>query len=198
MGDIIHLRERSETVPDNLVTSRPWEFRRADWASRHFIQMLKSQSAKLESHRVQVYKQGNKRIWHLPTHFTLQGGMAYTIQAIYTCRNDESKMREVYYLAGLMDCMINRFNPLLRTDLVRDLYKRIMALKKRLKVNWYGQMDQVLFPIDTVLYNTLEYTESLSKAQTMKELYRIIRGGTDEMFDILGLSYVFYSPGKGA
>jgi hypothetical protein len=31
----------------------------------------------------------------------------------------------------------------------------------------------------------------------MKELYEAIRRGTDEMFDILSLEYVFYCPNLG-
>jgi len=198
MAKIIPLKERLETVPDNLITLKPWEFRRADWETKHFIQMLRSQSAGLEKHRNEVYKRGDKRIWHLPGHFALKGGMGYTIHSLYSYRNNEEKMREVYYLAGLIDCMINQVNPLLRTDLIRGIYKKIVTLKKILGANWYGPMDQVLFPIDSRFYNHLEYQETISSAKTMKEFYGLIRKGTEEMFDILSLEYIFYTPGRGA
>jgi hypothetical protein len=198
MGKIIKLKQKPGSPPDNLITARPWEIRRADWESVNFIQMLKSQSAWLEKHREEVYKKGERGIWHLPPCFTLKGGMGYTIQGIYYYRNDERKMREVYYLAGLVDCMINQVSTLLRTDLIRDMYKNIRALRKGLNINWYGQLDQVLFPIDDQYYSSLEYRETLSRARTMKDLYTAIRDGADEMFDILSLEYVFYSPGKGA
>jgi hypothetical protein len=123
--------------------------------------------------------------------------MAYTIRGLYQYRNEESKMRQVYYLAGLIDCMINQVSPLLRTDLIRDIYKNVMALKGALNVNWYGQMDQVLFPIDDHLYSETDYQGSLSRAGSMKELYELIREGADEMFDILSLEYTFYTPGRG-
>jgi len=197
MGKIIKLKEKDEGPPDNLIVSEPWEFRKADWESKHFIQMLKSQSAKLETHRKEVYQRGNKGVWHLPAHFTLRGGMAYTIQAIYTHRSSESKMREVYYLAGLIDCMINQVNPLLRTDLIRDMYKKVMVLKNKLNINWYGQLDQVLFPVDDQYYSATEYRQTLSRARSMKELYHLIGEGIEEMFDILSLEYVFYSPSRG-
>jgi len=122
--------------------------------------------------------------------------MAYTIQALFASRANEEKMREVYYLAGLMDCMINRVNPLLRTDLIRDMYKKVATLKSILNTDWYGSVDQILFPLDPRLYNPSEYVECLSKAETMKDLYAVIRDGTDEMFDILSLEYVFYTPGR--
>ncbi len=197
MAQIIRLKEKEGGPPDNLIASEPWEFRKADWETKHFIQMLKSQSAKLEAHRKEIYQRGDKGVWHLPGHFTLRGGMAYTIHAIYKNRNNERKMREVYYLAGLIDCMINQVNPLLRTDLIRDMYKKVIALKNELNTNWYGQLDQVLFPVDDQYYSAIEYRQTLSRAKSMKELYHRIREGIEEMFDILSLEYVFYSPGRG-
>ena len=198
MATIIKLQEKPETPPDNLITSKPWEFRRADWASSYFIQMLRSQSAKLEKHRKEIYQKGGKGIWHLPSHFAHNGGMAYTIHGMYNYRNNEEKMREVYYLAGLIDCMINQVNPLLRTDLIRDMYKKVLVLKKILNVNWYGHLDHVLLPIDSHCYNPLEYRETISRAKTMKELYHFIRRGTNEMFDVLSQDYIFYTPARGA
>lgn len=195
MGDVIPLKDKIQ-FPENLITLKPFEFRKADWENAFFLQMLKSQSAKLEKHRQEIYKIGKKGIWHLPPHFPLKGGMAYTIQGIYVSRKDEREMREIYYLAGLVDCMINQVNPLLRTDLIRDMYKKILELKSTLNMNWFGQIDQVLLTVDLQFYNPLEYKQSLFKAKTMKELYHFIRQGTDEMFDILSLEYTFYTPGR--
>jgi hypothetical protein len=197
VAKIIEFKEKPPAPPDNLLTSKPWEFRCADWGSQHFVQMLRSQSARLEEHRREVYEQGAQGIWHLPPHFVLKGGMAYTIQAVYIHRLSERKMREVYYLAGLIDCMINRTNALLRTDLIRDMYRKVMTLKNVLNMNWYGSLDQVFLPLDTAYFDDSEYKEALGKATTMKELYRTIRDGTDNMFDILSFEYVFYTPGRG-
>lgn len=119
------------------------------------------------------------------------------MQAAFAYRENEEKMREVYYLAGLIDCMINRVNPLLRTDLIRELYRKVMTLKSLLDMNWYGSLDEVLLPLDERFFSTLRYRERLSGARTMKAMYRIIRKGTDGMFDSLSLEYVFYTPGRG-
>ena len=197
MNKIIDLKERSRKPPENLITREPWEFRRSDWGSLHFIQMLRSESRKLEAHRDRIQQQGGWGVEHIPPHYTLRGGMASTIRALFRYRYDGSGMREVYYLAGLMDCMINQFSPLLRTDLLRDMYNREMDLKNHLNVNWYGQMNQVLFPIDHHLYSDHEYRQGIFGAETMKDLYVRIREGTDEMFDILSLEYTFYTPGRG-
>jgi len=86
--------------------------------------MLKSQSGALEKHRKEIYEKGDAGVQHLPPHYVLGGSMAYTIRSIFLYRSNEEKMREVYYLAGLVDCMINRVHPLLRTDSISEMYKK--------------------------------------------------------------------------
>ncbi len=106
-------------------------------------------------------------------------------------------MREVYYLIGLMDCMINQVNPLLRTDLLRDIYKKVVTMKQDLNIRWYGPVNRVFLPVDSSLYDESKYRSSLNSTHTMKELYQTIRNGTDEMFDVFSMEYVFYYPGLG-
>jgi hypothetical protein len=197
MGKVIKFKESKGSVPDNLITSRPWEFRRADWESGHFIQMLRSQSRVLEKHRKEVHDTGDGRVYHLPPHFVLSGSMAFTIQGLFRYRENEEKMREVYYLAGLIDCMIHQVTPLLRTEAIKEMYGRITTLKALLGMNWYGSIDQVLLPIDSQFHSDTEYRGSLAKAPAMKELYRLIKEGTEEMFVILSHEYTFYTPGRG-
>jgi hypothetical protein len=197
MGEVINLHDKLRKSPDNLICLRPWEFRRAAWETTHFVQMLRSLSAKLERNEYDNQKRGSQGIGHLPAHFSLKGGMAYTIRAMYSNREDEGKMREVYYLMGLMDCMINQVNPILRTDLLRAMYKKVFTMKEKLNIHWYGPLDHVLLPIDCQFHNGLEYRSSLNRARTMKALLQAIRKGTDHMFEILSLEYVFYFPGIG-
>jgi hypothetical protein len=197
MGKVLKFKEGTGSAPDNVITLKPWEFRSADWESKNFIQMLKSQSARLEKHRKEVYEK-ETRVSNLPPHFVLRGSMAYTIQGIYSYRDNEERMREVYYLAGLIDCMINRVTPLLRTDVIKDIHKKIVTLKSLLNINWYAPLDQVLLPLDSHLFNEFEYRNKISGAGSVQELYRLIREETDDMFDILALEYTFYTPGRGA
>jgi hypothetical protein len=197
MGKVIDFTERREDAPNNLIVSAPWEFRKAPWETPHFVQMLRSQSLTLERHRKDAHKMGQAKVWQIPPHFSLQGGMAYTVRGVYVYRGQEDKMRSVYFLAGLMDCMINQVNPILRTDLLRDIYKKVFSLREELKVNWYGPLDHVLLPIEEVFFSEAEYRSTIRRARSMKDLYETIRAGTDEMFDILSLEYVFYSPSFG-
>lgn len=190
MAKVIDLTERMGNLDSSLIVSRPWEFRRSDREGKYFLQMARPCSEILERTRRECPQR------ELPAHFVLRGGMAYTIRASYAYREDEEKMREVYYLAGLIDCMINQVSPLLRTDIIRDLYRKIMTLKGLLCVSWYGTLDQVLFPLDEGFFSLHLYRERLCGARSMKALYGIIRQATEEMFDILSAEYVFYIPGR--
>lgn len=197
MGKVIYLEARSKGSIDNLITSEPLEFRRSNWGTAHYVQMLKSQSVNLEYRREENHRKANDVIQQIPSHFSLKGGMAYTIRAMYAYREHEDILKKVYYLAGLMDCMINQVSPVLRTDLIRSMYNSVLTMKQELNIHWYGPLDHVLLPIDPQFFNELSYRASLSGAHTMKELYQAIREGTEEMFHILSLKYVFYRPGIG-
>jgi hypothetical protein len=197
LGKVLKFRDGAGSPPDNVITLNPWEFRTAEWESTHFIQMLKSQSSKLEKQRTEAYEKG-KTVSQLPPHYTLSGSMGYTIRAIFFYRNNESKMREVYYMAGLIDCMINREAALLRTDVIKDIYKKVMTLKALLNITWYSSFDQVLLPLDTHLFNEYEYRNRIYRADSASALYRLIREGTDEMYDVLGFEYTFFTPRRGS
>ena len=197
MAKVLPFQDRSRQMPDNLITRKPWEFRHPDWDSVHFIQMLKSQARKLEQHRQELHEKGERGIRQLPPHFVLRGGMAPTILGIFRYRENEERMREVYYLAGLVDCMIHQVSPILRTGCLGDLYRKTLTLKTLLGVNWHGTIDHVLLPLDSLFFNDVEYRATLFRAGTLKDLFRSIREGTDEMFDILALEYCFYTHGRG-
>jgi hypothetical protein len=200
MAEVINLFRKSRSLGDNLICLKPLEFRRASWASSYFVQMLKSQPIRLESEHkegIKIRHHEIEAIGSLPPHFVLKGGQFYIIRAMYACRENEEKMRDVYYLAGLIDCLINQVNPILRTDLLKAMYKKIFAMKKELDIHWYGRLDRVLLPIHSRYFDESEYRSSLKSADTMKDLYNAIRRGTDKMFRILSLEYVFYCPGPG-
>ena len=194
MAQVINITGRTGKHPDNMITSGPLEFRQAEWESAFFVQMLRSHSEELERRKKRMPTCRIKVPGRLPPHFSLRDGTASTIRAMFVYRDLENKMREVYLLAGLIDCMINQVSPILRTVLLRDMYKKIFLMKKDLGITWRGPLDQVLLPIDPEFFSLEQYQAALRAATTMKGLYEEIRKGTEEMFDILSLKYVFYLP----
>lgn len=191
MVRVIDIQDRHGYSPGNLISRKPWEFRWPYWESRYFLQIPRSQALFFE-------RQGRAQ-WgqQPPAHMELRGAMAYTIRATFAYRDNEEKMRDVYYLAGLIDCMINRVNPLMRTDLIRNLYNKVITMKELLNINWYGTMDQVLLPLEGKLYSDMAYREALGNAASLKALYGVIREASDAMFNILSREYVFYTPYRG-
>ena len=189
MGDLIRLEDRVKGSARGIISSGPWEFRKPPWRTLYFTQMLRV--------FLEETPCDSKTFPQMPPHFVLKGGLAYTILSMYANRKNEKEMREIYYLIGLMDCMINQVNAILRTDLLRSMYKQVFAMKEKLNLHWHGTLDRVLLPIDSRLFNDLEYRSLLNRAGTMKELYQTIRQGTETMFDTLALNYVFFCPGGG-
>jgi len=197
MAEIIDFKEISKKRPDNLISLEPWEFRRSDWDTTHFIQVLRPLAERLEAQLDDLFGSGGECVNNLPPHFTLKGGMEYTVRAVYLYRDLADRAREVYYLIGLMDCMINQVNPVLRTDILRSMYKKVFSMKQELNLYWYGSISQILLPIDSQFFNEFEYRSRLKRAGSLEDIYRVIRSGTDEMFEILAHEYVFYCPCVG-
>jgi hypothetical protein len=189
MAEIIRLHDNLIDTENDLITSKPWEFRKARWKSSYFMQMSRTDCPGLNSCSDEPPE--------FPLRCTLKGSLADTIQAIYNYRNNAERMKEVYYLGGLIDCLINQVNPLLRTFLINDVYKKISCLKGILDVNWYGHIDQVLLPIDARFFNHEEYRRDISSCESIKDLYAMIRQGTGKMFEILSREYLFFTPGEG-
>jgi len=190
MGKIIHIRDRFQKLsPCDLIVSGPWEFRRACWKTPFFAQMLRPLAEKLLA--------SDEPMASIPPHFSLDRGLASTIQAMYAIRRDGARMRQAYYLIGLTDCMINQVNPILRTDILRAMYKKVFDMKADFNIHWHGSLDQVLLPIDPSFYNDAAYRATVHRAATLKTLYQAIREGTDEMFDILSREYIFFCPSVG-
>ena len=197
MARIIQMPLRRPGRDDGIIASTPLEFRKGQRPSLCFIQVPREKAPGFETcsrggcggHPVA----GEAASWG----WDLVGGRENTILALFVNRGSEEKMRLVYYLAGLVDCMINQVNPLLRTDLLRSLYKKVFELKQSLGVDWSGRLDSVLLPIEPLYFSEERYRDRLQKAETMKELYGVIDDGTGEMFRLLGERYVFYCPAAG-
>lgn len=197
MGELIRLPFKAPLLRRNALVAKPWEFRKAHWESSHFVQMLREVADRWEDELGFPDLPESRNVGVLPPHFTLKGGVGYTIRGMCALRGEEDRMREAYYLVGLLDCLINQVNPILRTDILRDLYRKVFEMKDKLQLHWFGPLDQVLLPIDLALHDASIYRASLNRAATMKELYQRIREGTDAMFAILGRHYVFYCPRLG-
>jgi hypothetical protein len=188
MGKLLQFK-KGDASQDNLITAHPMEFRRARWSSTNFIQMRKSLSERYE-------KEFDSKLQNttIPPHFVLNMGLEYTISALFYYRNSPEVMKEVYFLAGMVDLLINKVCPILRTDLIRGLYNKVFELRNKLNIFWVGPINQVLLPIEPDLYDESRYRASLHGLKNLKDLYAFLMEESQEMFLILCKEYVFYCP----
>ena len=193
MAKIIDL-EDSRKGDDNLICRKPLEFRRGDWRQGHILQCLRSEAEKYQDHRRQAISDGHSHIKFVPEHFSLVGGCDYTAMGLFRLRENEEQVREFYKLAGLMECVVNSTSPLLRTDLLRSVYKAIMALRKSLNFSWKGDSNQFLLPLHPHFYRRRHFFDQVLEATTLKALYKTVEGETKVQFDLLASEYVFYLP----
>lgn len=198
MADIIDLTTKLRTA-DNLVTASPLEFRRGEWQGGYALLCTRGESIRFEAHRLEALKShGHRHIASVPSHFTLDGGYHYTIGGLFRYRSDESIMRRVYHLAGLMECVTNASSHILRTDLLRHFYKSILEERDKLQIVWRGHVRHFLLPLHPDHRNPNLFFHEIAKADSLKELYAAIRSETDKQFDILSSLYVCYLPESSA
>ncbi len=193
MAEIIDFRKKNG-LPSNIISSSTFHFRWADWDSGSPIQCTIKEAEKYEKHRIETIQKGHQHISFVPNHFTLTGGYYYTVRGIFTYRDDEPKALEVYLLAGLMECVVNSTAPILRTDLLRSVYNKILSLKDSLKIRWQGNINHFLLPIHPGFYGPGLFLSKLNTCQTLNDLYKTIKMETRKQYDIVKAQYVFYLP----
>ncbi len=193
MGDLIRL-DPKDCVPDNTISSTTFKFRWADWESGNPIQCTTREAEKYERHRIKTIRNGHKHISFVPSHFALADGCFYTIRGIFDYRKDEHRAIEVYYLAGLMECIVNSTAPILRTDLLRSVYKKIIQLRSTLGIRWHGNVNRFLLPLHPEFYGPSLFLSKINRCETLNELFKTIKIEVQIQYDILKTNYVFYLP----
>ena len=193
MAEIIDFRQKN-VLPSNVISSSTFQFRWADWDSGNPIQCTIHEAEEYEKHRTETIRKGHKHIAFVPNHFALTGGYYYTIRGIFEYRNDESSALELYYLAGLMECVVNSTAPILRTDLLRSVYKKILSLRNSLNIRWQGNINHFLLPLHPDFYSPSLFISKLNTCETLNDLYKTIKIETQKQYNIAKEMYVFYLP----
>lgn len=194
MADIIDLSARLKPE-NNLIAATPLEFRKGGWLSGSAILCTREESAKLEAQRRKATG-SSRSITIVPSHTRLDGGYHWTALWLFRFREDEQRMRRLYWLAGLMECATKSPSPVLRTDLVRRFFKIINEERDKLNVSWKADVQEFLLPLLPEHYNMSVFNDIARNASSLKELLVGIEEETNAQFDILAGSYVFYVPEK--
>ncbi len=194
MADIIDLTSRLQGR-NNLLAARPIEFRRGEWQGSYAALCPRKESERYEEKRLDALPDPDAlNALQPPNHVSLDEGYHYTVTGLFRYRKDEEKMRRVYRLAGLMECVTNISSLVLRSDLLRRFYQLIIEERDSLDVVWRGNAQHFLLPLDPDLYNPNVFQYHASTADTLMNLYDVIEVETRIQFDILCLHYVIYLP----
>jgi hypothetical protein len=190
MADIIDFSSRLKSEK-NLIAAAPLEFRIGGWLTVSAILCTREESAKLEAQRRKAAS-----VSIVPSHFRLDGGYHWTSLWLLRFRKDEQKMRRLYRLAGLMECVTKAPSPVLRTDLVRRFFKIINEEQEKLNVSWKGNAVEFLLPLLPEHYDMSVFREVVRNASSLKALLVGIEEEANCQFDVLAGCYVFYVPEK--
>ncbi|MBF0475820.1 MAG: hypothetical protein HQK59_08300 [Deltaproteobacteria bacterium] len=194
MAHIIPFKGKSDPL-DNVICSKPIRVRWGEWKGGRIMQCTNYEAEKFEQHRREVSRAGHgSHVSFVPTYFPLSIGESQTLLGLYQVRDREEDLDQVYYLAGLMECLLNYHQPVLRTDLIRKFYDEINILKSRLGVLWRGNSDHFLLPLASMHYDASVFIVKVEQATSMKELLAVIKEGTSEQLTLLKNEYVFYLP----
>ena len=174
MADIIDLSSRLKPGSD-LITSQPLEFRKGAWLGSNAVLCTREESERFEAHRQKAsLAQDRPFISLVPNHFTLDGGYRFTTLWLFRFREDEPRMRRLYRLAGLKECITEE--------------------REKLDVSWKGNVHNFLLPIHPQHYNPNLFLNVVQSASSLKELLTFIEEETNRQFDTLSRHYVFYVP----
>jgi len=195
VAKVITLPDRAG-VDDNTLSLEPFCFRRAGWLLSAPAQVARPQAEVYQERRRQALKAGQPADF-TPSYLTLKGSLAQTLGALFRFRDDESQMRQVYFLAGLMEAATGLSHDLLRSDLIRRVFAEIEENSTRLQVRWQSWDQGFLLPICTQgenLSTAARLQQNLGRARTLKEFLVRLKEETDAQFDLAGRRFIYYLP----
>ena len=124
----------------------------------------------------------------------LKGGPAQTCLGLFQRRADESAMRDLYYLAGLVTLNTSLSHPVLLTDLVHRVFEEIEHLSSRIGFRWSVRDQDYFLPLPINIYDGIGLVNRLQQASDLAGLRRILRRESDHQFDLLYRHYIIFIP----
>ena len=199
MSKIIKLPGSSSPVekpelPNNVITNGPLRLRWGDWRTNKIIQVHVGPAAAFEDHRAECFAKGLDHTGDMPSHFALDGPSHDTALALLRHRNDAEKLIQVNYLAAMMEALVNTPCAILRTDLIRRVYREVEVLGKALGLSWHAVEGRFLLPLDEDAQNPEAFSSRLSRLDNLSEFFAVLKDVAQRRHDILAKKYVLYYP----
>ncbi len=178
----------------HIISQGPYRLRWGDWRTVNIIQVHVHPAAIYEDQRQEALAQGRDPGGQMPPHFVLDGGMHETAQAILRHREDEEALRQVNYLAALMEALVNTPCAILRTDLIRRVYQEVETLSNRLGLRWRGRAGHFLLPLNEDALNPQMLEQRVAPLDNLQEFFRTLKEIAGQRHQALAKSYVIYYP----
>ena len=181
-------------IPNNVITNGPMRLRWGDWRTSKIIQVHVGPAAAFEDHRAECYEQGMDHTGDMPPHFALEGPSHDTALALLRHRNDEEKLIQVNYLAAMMEALVNTPCAILRTDLIRRVYREVDALGRSLSLSWHAVEGRFLLPADEDAKNPNAFRSRLAGVDNLSEFFAVLKEIAKQRHEVLAKKYVIYYP----
>lgn len=178
----------------HVISDSPYRLRWGDWRTAHIIQVHVHPAAIYEDQRQEALAQGRDPGGQMPPHFVLDGGMHETAQAFLRHRQNEEALREVTYLAALMEALVNTPCAILRTDLIRRVYQEVEGLSQRLGLRWRGRAGHFLLPLNEDAGNPQALEQRVAPLDNLQEFFRTLKEIAGQRHQALAKGYVIYYP----
>ena len=183
-----------DMLPNNVITNGPLRLRWGDWRTSKIIQVHVGPAAAFEDHRAECFEKGIDHTGDMPPHFVLDGPTHDTALALLRHRNNEEKLIQVHYLAAMMEALVNTPCAILRTDLIRRVYREVEVLGKSLALTWHAVEGRFLLPADEDAKSPHAFRSRLAKLDNLSEFFSVLMEVAQRRHDILAKKYVLYYP----
>lgn len=180
--------------PGHIITQSPMRLRWGPWRTSHIIQVHVGAAAAYEDFREECSQSGQDPAAQMPAHFTLNGGLRDTAIALLRFRNNNAAQENVTYLSLLMEILVNVPCPILRTDLIRRVYKEVDRLSSELILRWRSQDGHFMLPLATDAAEPYALAQAIAHIENLSEFFDTIKSLAHKHYQELRNNYVFYFP----
>lgn len=195
VDDTIELHPKDRGGPaDNVITDQPMRLRWGLWRTGHVLQVGLQAAAQYEDFRTECHTSGQDPSGRMPPHFTLDADLRDTAMALLRFQDDPSAQEDVCYLCALMEALVHTPCAILRTDLIRRVYREVESLGKKLSLRWQAGDGHFLLPINEDAGDPNQFRRRVAPLDDLKAFFATLRALAQERYQKLATQYVFYFP----
>ncbi len=194
MSDIIKFPDKGLPGRDNVITTKPMRLRWGEWRSNKILQVHVGAAAIYEDFRQECIEQGHDPASQVPPAHELSGGIRETALALLRFRNNEQQQRRAYYLAALLEALITAPCAILRTDLIRRVYREVETLSDELGLRWSSHSGRLMLLLEQDAKDPDMMNKRLENIDNLSRFFDEIRDISGSRYQALATNYILYYP----